>query len=212
MQIWWKNPYIIGNVAHWFIRSLARTMRIKMHKDVVINHGKPYLFAFWHGKQFLPGVVIAKHHLTDMYVTVSPSRDGSMLAVTLKKIGYGVVRGSSRDQNVKVLIDLKNKVNKGASIGFAIDGPIGPMHVGKPGIVFLAKKCGIPIIPMGSAVNRYWTFKKAWDKFQLPKPFSKGVVFLDEPFVVPADMDIQQGLVELERRVHLANQRAEELL
>lgn len=212
MQTWWKNPYIIGNAAHWLIRSLACTMRIKMHKSAVIDHKKPYLFAFWHGKQFIPGVVIVNHHLTDMYVTVSPSRDGSMLAVSLQKFGYGVIRGSSRNQNVKVLIELKNKIKQGASVGFAIDGPIGPIHVGKPGIVFLAKKCGIPIIPMGSASSRYWVFHKAWDKFQLPKPFSKGSVFLDEPFVVPDDMDITQASAELERRVHLANEKAQHLL
>ena len=209
MQTWWKSPYIIGNLAHWLIRGLAATMRIRIYKDSNIDHRKPYLFAFWHGKQFVPGVVIADHHLTELCVMVSPSRDGSMLAVNLNKYGYSVLRGSSRDQSVRVLIALKNKLLQGASIGFAIDGPIGPIYVGKPGIAFLAKKYGVPIIPMGSATNRYWIFNKAWDKFQLPKPFSKGGVVLDEPFVVSEDMDILDATQELERRVHLANKKAQ---
>ena len=212
MQKWWKNPYILGNAAYWCIRMLRATIDIKLHKSEQVDYNKPYLFAFWHGKQFLPGVVIANYHRTAKYIMVSPSRDGTMVSINLKKLGYGVLRGSSRDQNVKVLLELRHKIKQGASIGFAIDGPIGPIHVGKPGIVFLAQKCGIPIIPIGSASNRYWIFNKAWDKFQLPKPFSKGTVFLDEPYMVTADANINNAMQDLERRLHLANQRALDLL
>lgn len=211
MQVWWKNPVVIGNSAYVVIRSLAATMQIKIEKDEHINLSKPYLYAFWHGKQLLPAVTLSKMVHTPQCALVSPSRDGAMLAVFLQKCGYEILRGSSRDNNVRALIALKNKVADGFSIGFGIDGPIGPIHVVKPGIAFLSKKYNIPIVPIGSAFNNHWMFHKAWDKFQVPKPFSKGVMVLAQPYQVSEEQDIKDACLELERRMFIAEEHAKTL-
>ncbi len=212
MQPWWKNPKIAGNAVFWLLRSLTTTLRTQVHRHWSINHNSTYLFAFWHGKQFLPGVSLVKMHQTPNFVLVSPSRDGDILTVYLKNFGYNVLRGSSRDNNVRALIIMKKQIENGVSIGFGTDGPIGPIHMVKPGVVYLSKKCNVPIIPVGSAFSHHWTFNKAWDKFEIPKPFSKASLVLGEPFLVTQDMEIKDACLELNKRINLSEEQAKQSL
>ncbi len=212
MQSWWKNPKIAGNAAFFLLRSLAATLKVKIERHPSIDENRAYLFAFWHGKQFMPGVMLAKLHKTPNVVLVSPSKDGDILTVYLKHFGYNVLRGSSRDNNIRALITMKKQVEKGVSIGFGTDGPIGPIYEVKPGIAYLSKKCSVSIIPVGSAFSRHWTFNKAWDKFEIPKPFAKASLFLGEPFLVTDDMEIKDACAELNKRIVFCEQQARVLL
>jgi len=208
MKYFWKNPKFIGQLAYWIMGLLTVTLRVKIKKSPQFDPNTQYLFAFWHGQQFLPSQIIFAHHHTPKCVMVSPSRDGTILAELLERIGYEIIRGSSRDGNVRVLIGMKNKLEAGYSIGFGIDGPIGPIHIVKPGIAFLAQKCNIQIIPIGSAFSSYWIFEKAWDKFKLPKPFAKASIVFGEPFDIKQINDIDAACLEIGRRVDQADQEA----
>ncbi|HSX20375.1 MAG TPA: lysophospholipid acyltransferase family protein [Gammaproteobacteria bacterium] len=212
MRHWWKNPKLVGNVAYYVLRTLGYTLRVKIHKHPSIDPTQPYLFAFWHGRQLFPSLIIEQHHFTPLCAMVSPSRDGGLLTAYLHKIGFAVVRGSSRDNSVAALRQMRRKLLQGSSIGFASDGPIGPRHIVKPGVVYLAQKLRCPIIPLGSDFDKCWTFEKAWDKFQLPKPFARCGLILGEPFYVPQDMDIEQGCAELAERLHAAERDALQLI
>jgi lysophospholipid acyltransferase (LPLAT)-like uncharacterized protein len=212
MQSWWKNPRIIGNLAYITMLGLSATLRIKVQRHPAIDPNKAYLFAFWHGKQILPSFVMPRYHKTRRCAMVSPSRDGAMLATYLEKIGYEIVRGSSRDNNVSALIRTKNLLDENVSIGFGIDGPIGPIHVAKPGLIFLARKANVQIVPIGSAFSNCWVFHKAWDKFELPKPFSTAGLVVGEPYHVPMDTDIKQECLLLEKLLHNTEQEAVDLI
>jgi lysophospholipid acyltransferase (LPLAT)-like uncharacterized protein len=212
MQTWWKNPKVTGTAAYLLTSFLSMTMRLKVHKHSSITATKPYLFAFWHGKQFLPALMLNKLHHTPSCAMVSPSRDGAILAVMLGKLGYTVTRGSSRDGGLRALLAMKKSLTQGSSVGFGIDGPIGPLYKVKPGMVFLAQKSQIKIIPVGSAFSRYWIFDKAWDKFQLPKPFCKAVLVLGEPFIVHDKDNIEAACVKLEKLLQKAEQEARALI
>lgn len=212
MRAWWKQPKFLGTIAYWFTKILTATLRIKITVNHKINPKAAYLFAFWHGKQFLPAPSVISLHQSAMCAMVSPSNDGAILAVMLQKIGYEVIRGSSRNSGTRALLSMKQKLEHGTSIGFGIDGPIGPIYKVKPGIAFLAQKCNIQIIPMGSAYSRYWVFNKAWDKFVLPKPFSKAVLVIGEPFSIAADLDIAEACLEVEQRLNAIEQQALALL
>lgn len=213
LRKWWrKHPNLVGTLAYYCIKALRFSLNMKVLKDPAIDPKRPYLFAFWHGKQLLPSLVMHKHHFTDLCTMASPSRDGALLSIYLQRSGFEVIRGSSRDNNIAALIKMKKRIAKGASMGFAVDGPLGPIYTIKPGIIYLAQKCNVPIIPMGSAFSEAWTFRKAWDKFQLPKPFSKAALVLDTPFVVTKDMDIEQACRELEIKLQHSEQKAKKLI
>jgi lysophospholipid acyltransferase (LPLAT)-like uncharacterized protein len=203
---------ILGFLIYVVSYLLYKTLKMTMvyHEDY--QQDKPYLFAFWHGKQFLPIFNLIKYHKIKGAVLVSPSKDGDILTASLKQLGYEVIRGSSRKRNVSALMGMIRRVKQGQSIGFGIDGPIGPIHIVKPGMTHMAQKYNVEILPIGSAFSRKWVFEKAWDKFELPKPFSKAAYYMGKPFIIPLDADLEHYNVLLEHRIHDAEIQARQLL
>jgi lysophospholipid acyltransferase (LPLAT)-like uncharacterized protein len=188
---------ILGYIAYYITLLLGLTLRVVIYKHPEYNSKTQYLFAFWHGKQLLP-VFELQNHDTRRVALVSPSRDGDILTVWLKNLGYEVIRGSSRKQNIRALAGMIRKLKAGYSLGFGIDGPIGPIYKVKPGMTHMAQKLRIPIIPVGSAFSRSWVFEKAWDKYEIPKPFAKAVFYLGKPCTIEkeADLAISNDMLE----------------
>ena len=122
------------------------------------------------------------------------------------------MRGSSRKRNVekggrRALEEMKTIVERGGRAVIAVDGPRGPRNRIHRGVVELAMATGTPIIPVALTSSRRWILTRTWDRFQIPKPFSKIALHLATP-IEPAgrDMDSIRGLVtrsilELECRV-----------
>lgn len=202
---------ILGLLAYGIANLLRTTLTVEVisHPDYQIN--QQYLFAFWHGKQFLP-VLELQNHETKRAVLVSPSKDGDLLSVWLKKLNYEIIRGSSRHKNISALVGMMRKLKEGHSLGFGIDGPIGPIYKVKPGMTHMAQKYQIPIIPMGSAFSRKWIIAKAWDKYEIPKPFAKAVLYIGKPIWIGENLDLQVANLDLEEAIHRSEAEAHTLL
>lgn len=206
-----QKSRILGYLAYYITLLLGKTLRVVISKHPEYNPNEQYLFAFWHGKQLLPVFQLQKHD-TRRAVLVSPSRDGDMLTVWLKNLGYEVIRGSSRKQNISGLAGMMRKLKAGYSLGFGIDGPIGPIHRVKPGMTHMAQKFRIPIIPVGSAFSRSWVAEKAWDKYEIPKPFTKAAFYLGKPFYIEEEADLNVSNDKLEALIIQAEITAKKLL
>lgn len=202
----------LGILVYYIAWILNKTLRIQVVIPWDFPKEKAYLCAFWHGHQLYPALSLIQYHTPKQAALVSPSRDGDIVGTFLEKWGYKIVRGSSRRDAVKGSVGIMRVLKEGYSFGFAIDGPLGPRHKAKRGAAHMAQKLGIDIVPLGSACSNKWIFEKAWDKFELPKPFSKIVVYLGEPLHVPEDADLTEINEELERRIHAAEKKATELL
>ena len=200
----------IGNRLFYLIKALNSTIRWKkvIHEDIKADESN--IYAFWHQKIFFPTVSL--HHVEKKTTLVSPSRDGEMLESILKKFGYEVIRGSSRDGNIKSLGIMLKALKQGYSLGFAVDGPQGPIFEIKPGIVFMAQKTGAKIIPVGGAFAWKYEFKKAWDRFHLPLPFTKAVLYLGKPIVIPKEANPEDYIQIVNDAINEANEKARELL
>jgi hypothetical protein len=199
---------ILGHLAYYMTCLLKGSVKVTVSQHPEYNPNQQYLFAFWHGKQLLP-VWALKRHLTARAVLISPSKDGDLLTVWLKKLGYEVIRGSSRHQNISALAGMIRKLKKGYSLGFGIDGPIGPIYKVKPGMTHMAQKLGIPIVPVGSAFSQKWVVEKAWDKYEIPKPFAQAVFCLGKPLLIEAGRDLESCNKELEDLIHAVEREAE---
>ena len=68
------------------------------------------------------------------------------------------------------------------------DGPHGPRREFKPGAILLSQMTGRPILPIAYAARRAWLFP-TWDRFVLPWPFTRIVLAVGEPRVVPKGLD-----------------------
>lgn len=147
-----------------------------------------YLLGIWH-QNLLPGI-LAQTGLRYV-VIVSKSKDAEPVAFACRNLGHKVVRGSSRKGNVdkggKAAKEMMiEELKKGIPGSVTVDGPKGPAKEVKPGIIDMAKKSGTALVGYAAISKSYWEFN-SWDKFRLPKPFSKIVIAYGEPLSVPAD-------------------------
>jgi len=97
---------------------------------------------------------------------------------------------------------VRSMLQSGQSAYLAItpDGPRGPRRQVQPGLIYVAARTGLPIVPIGFGFQRAWRLK-SWDRFALPRPWSLGICITGELIRVPADvqkdeLDHYRNLVE----------------
>ncbi|MGR3176984.1 MAG: lysophospholipid acyltransferase family protein [Candidatus Anammoxibacter sp.] len=152
------------------------------------KNGKNVIYAFWHCNMLIPGYLLKN---LGIQVLVSQHRDGEYIAGVISLLGFGTVRGSTTRGGARAMIHLTKKALKGHSIIITPDGPQGPRHIAQPGIIFLAKKTGFPIIPIAVKVSKYWKLP-SWDRFIVPKPFAKVTLSLGRPIHVSRKINDEQ--------------------
>jgi lysophospholipid acyltransferase (LPLAT)-like uncharacterized protein len=170
--------------------------------------GDGFIYALWHGRMFLPLCFIRHPKIT---VLVSQHRDGELLKRILTRLGYKTVRGSTTSGGGKALREFLFQSRKGAFLAVTPDGPKGPAKKVQPGIVFLAQRTGMPILPASGAARKR-RFFTSWDRFMLPLPFSKSVLVFGPPiFVKPSltETEFTQECLNLERSLNEITELAE---
>lgn len=203
---------ILGFLAWILYKSLLLTWRIEIVESPemldLLNNRKPFILAHWHGDE-LTLIHLAKRYR--IATLSSKSKDGSIMSFVLQRLGARVVRGSSSRGAVSGLLSLMKLIRKGYNSSFAVDGPKGPRHKPKPGILETSKNLKAPIICGGSASDRAWTFEKAWNKAFLPKPFARVCIVWAKPWdLLPTDADANDPVLleKVEASIHAAKQQA----
>jgi lysophospholipid acyltransferase (LPLAT)-like uncharacterized protein len=158
------------------LKIWARTLRYKVDDRAGVV-GQPvtenYIGALWHNRLLLIGFVLKKFvPQRRNTVLVSASRDGALLADVMQRFGFEAVRGSSSRLGARAMLQLTNVLASGSDVGITPDGPRGPAYELGPGIIFLAQKTGAGIVPVQIEYSSYWRLK-TWDRFILPRPFSR---------------------------------------
>jgi lysophospholipid acyltransferase (LPLAT)-like uncharacterized protein len=200
----WKGV-VLPPLARCFIRALGGTVGVTVEGEGPLleleARGKAAVLPFFHGRQFL-----LINHLAGRRVTVisSLSRDGELQARTLAGLGFSIVRGSSSRGGARALLGMARLMEQGVHASFAVDGPRGPLHRVKPGAVYLAKRMRAPLVPMAASASPAWVLHRAWDRYQLPRPFARGAVLFGAPFHADGDLSeqaVERDRAELERRM-----------
>lgn len=180
---------VLTLLNYLLIKGISLTMRTRFSGEApvrkMLESNRPFVMAFFHGRQFLLVHQIRKWPNT---VMLNISYLGEIMARTLRMFGYVVVRGSSKRSANRVLAELIRNVRGGRIAIFAVDGPRGPYREFKPGAVFAAKKLGVPLVPVTTAAWPGLTLTKLWDRFLIPLPFSRGLVLFGEPVLLDGDL------------------------
>jgi hypothetical protein len=179
---------VIAWAVYWVIRLIGPTLRTEMigvHNAAQIrNQGEPAIGAFWH-RCIFPAVWIWRGRGIVVLNTVN--FDGQWTRRVIERLGFGTAQGSSSRGAIEGLSAMAKHLEEGRNVAFTIDGPRGPRYVAKPGPVILARRTGRPISVFHIGLSSAHTFKKAWDLFRLPYPFSRAVMFVAPPIRVPMD-------------------------
>ncbi len=186
----------ISLMIYLFVRLMHLTYRYRFQKEsITLIHNlkknkQNYIFSIYHQNLF-PGILAQSGH--PHVVIVSKSKDAEPVAFTCLRFGHVVSRGSSKRGNVdKNGSVAKEEMIEALRSGFpgavTVDGPKGPAERVKPGIIDMAKKSGAVIIPYIVMPDQYWEFN-SWDKFRLPKPFSRISISYGRPISVDANCE-----------------------
>ena len=182
------NKLLSSSFAQWllykFIRIYSLTYRLEVQNegewldDYLNNHGRIILCI--HHQQFFPAIrYFQRYKKYKPGLMISRSKDGELISAVANRSGWKTVRGSSSRGGGEALKGLIDHLAAHRLAGHIIDGPRGPFGVVKPGAIRLAHASGSAIVPFYTRADRAW-YARSWDRFFLPKPFSKVVLRFGE--------------------------------
>ncbi len=169
------------------INLIFKTLKIFVHNETVLQK-ENYVLMFWHGKM-LAGWWLGRKN--NFYGVVSQSKDGEILSRLLQSWGYRLIRGSSSRDSKEVMNQMVEALKSGYNLAITPDGPRGPSQKMKIGGLIAAVRAGKSIILCGVRYDKKIVFN-SWDKFELPKPFSRVDVFLSNPKSFPAGLSNEE--------------------
>ncbi len=198
---------LLVSIAPFFaslvIRFLYYTNRTEIlggeHPQNVWNRGEYVVFSSWHDQLLM---MIMIYRGPGVKILISSSKDGELIAKTMSYFGQTAVRGSSSRGGRAAFKKLLSLCREKVDLGFTPDGPRGPRHELKDGIVELARLSGRPIVPMTFVCSRGHRFK-SWDRFLLPYPFGRGVYSYGQPLY----FDKHEGVDICRQRLQEAMQK-----
>ena len=182
----WRARWLIA-VGFVLLRTWERTLRytVEDRADVLRRPiSEAGIGAVWHNRLLILPLVL-RRFLPERRgaALISASRDGAWIASLVKKVGFDAVRGSSSRQGVAAVLQMAEVLATGRDVVIAPDGPRGPAYQLGQGIIFLAQKSDAPIFPVNLEYSHSWRVK-SWDRFFLPRPFSKVRVIFGPPLKV----------------------------
>lgn len=137
-----------------------------------LNHGGIVLLCTWHQQFFSAIRYFQKYKVFTPSLIISQSKDGKIVAGVAERSGWNPVRGSSSKGGMLALKKIIVNLRKSKLSGHIVDGPRGPSGVVKPGVIRLSHAANAVIVPFYVSAENGWHFN-SWDRFLLPKPFSK---------------------------------------
>ncbi len=200
-------PLGIAVIKSWW--RLCRIVRIDgaRHLDEALAEAPSFIPCYWHQHQLFCGKYLLEQRARGLTVgwLVSPSVDGELGAMLVRRLEGAVIRGSSTHTGARALRDYYHAlVKENISPVITPDGPRGPRFRFKPGAILLAQMSGRPIVPMAYAASRAWLVH--WDKFVIPKPLARVALAIGPPRHVPRVTDAA-GLERLQREMELELRR-----
>lgn len=176
-----------GRLGTMTARGLFRTLRFTYRPLALdcapgrLPPGERLVYCIWHENLLLPTVYFGHPSIR---VLISEHADGQLLGSLITSLGMGMVRGSTTRGGIRALKQLVAGDSTFRHLAVTPDGPRGPRRVVQPGLVYVASRTGMKIVPAGVGYRRPWRLG-SWDRFAVPKPFTRAVCLTADPIAVP---------------------------
>ena len=190
-----NSTAVFGWVIAIAVFLLRACCRIRLHNDPRGNlraSSHAYVYSVLHSHQI--ATVIQGEVGTG--AMVSRSDDGELLIPCLWLRGIVPIRGSNRHKTgdkggLAAIEAMIVHVDGGAPGYLAVDGPRGPRNRVHKGIAVLSQRTGAAVINLVAVPSRRWIFTRAWDRFQIPKPFTVIHGYFSEPLFPQEDESVE---------------------
>ncbi|HXR20496.1 MAG TPA: lysophospholipid acyltransferase family protein [Steroidobacteraceae bacterium] len=206
-------PLVVGLVRLWWRSCRIVAVVGEAHLDAVLARAPSFLPCYWHQHQLFCGYYLLQaqqRRRLRVGFLISPSVDGELGAMIIRRVGGVVIRGSSSHTGALALKGyFEALVHEHVSPVINPDGPRGPRFKFKPGAVLLAQLSGRPMLPMAYVASRAWLVH--WDRFVLPMPGSRIVIAFGPPREVARVLDaaaVEAITLDMERALHATYQSA----
>jgi lysophospholipid acyltransferase (LPLAT)-like uncharacterized protein len=166
--------------------------------DSLKTNQQNWIYASWHNNILMDALFLKNQNLVSL---VSASSDGRIAARVLELMGNQTIAGSSSRNGIKAMLTMIKQIRSGQNGAITPDGPRGPRYKLQDGIIYIAQKTGVPLVPIHIEATRQWVFEKSWDKHKLPKPFSTVVIRIGSPYQVSENLkkaELEQVKIEFE--------------
>ena len=193
-----KPPQFLWRVGGFALIKLLNTWMSTLHFRMVrvdptadpahVQFEGPAIFVFWH--EYIPLPVYTRPNCR-LAMLLSQHQDAEILSHLAYFAGFDTIRGSTSRGGTSALRELIEK-GQGTNLAITPDGPRGPRRRLAQGCIYISSRLQIPIIPVGIGYDRPWRNKKAWDKFAIPRPYSKCRVVLGPKIQIEKDRTREQ--------------------
>ncbi len=197
-----KLPDWVYKPVVWFLLLWRSTLRREIidESGEVADPQPPAIGVTWHNRLLFFPLLFPKNMRLKACAVISASRDGQYIADLAGQMGVRSLRGSSRKKGYSALHGVLNAIKAGDYVCFTPDGPRGPRYRMSQGPIYAASQLNVPVVPLAINYSSYWELN-SWDRFQIPKPFSKVTVHLGKkifipPELTPEDLEKYRALVE----------------
>ena len=209
-------PLGLAIIRLWWLTCRITRVQGAEHLTAALAQAPSLVPCYWHQHQLFCGKYLLEQRSHDLKPgwLISPSVDGELGALFVRRLGAHVIRGSSTHTGARALRDYYQALTQEqVSPVVTPDGPRGPRFKFKPGAILLAQMSGRPMLPLAYAASRAWLVK--WDKFVIPVPFSRIAIAVGPPRYVPrvsdgkaverlqAEMELELKRLYLEARASL---------
>ncbi|SCY05305.1 lysophospholipid acyltransferase family protein [Desulfoluna spongiiphila] len=187
------NRMLSSRFTQWllykFIRMYSLSFRLEVQNEeawlnAYLKNDKRILLCVHHQQFFAAIRYFQKYRDYCPGLMISQSKDGELIAAVANRTGWTTVRGSSSKGGGDALKGMIDHLGTHRLAAHIIDGPRGPFGKVKPGAIRLAHGEETVIVPFYIQANRAW-YANSWDKFLLPKPFSKVILRFGEELTFP---------------------------
>ena len=194
-------PLGLAIIRLWWLTCRIRHIEGDQHLSAALAKAPSLVPCYWHQHQLFCARYLLERRARGLVPgwLISPSVDGELGAMMVRRMGARVIRGSSSHTGARALRDYYLAlVKENISPVVTPDGPKGPRFKFKPGAILLAQMSGRPMLPMAYAASRAWLI--SWDKFVIPVPFARISIAIGEPRYVARVLDVK-GIETLQRQM-----------
>jgi lysophospholipid acyltransferase (LPLAT)-like uncharacterized protein len=187
------SPTLLGKLLGLAGATVVRVVRPTIdwrvvYHDPTMDTAHPrfqggFVYAGWHEYMLMP---IALRGDRRMVALASAHQDGQLVSRAMRHLGWGVAHGSTTRGGAAALLRLLRA--DGRNPNLTPDGPRGPRRRMALGPVFLASRLGLPLACVGYGYDRPWR-ARSWDRFAVPRPFSRARAVFGPPLPVPPNLD-----------------------